>query len=74
MVMASLLIKNVPDILHRKLKERAASRHRSMNGEVIAILEAVLEAETVSELPDPVPLRGDITEAVLREMREEGRE
>jgi antitoxin FitA len=35
----TLSIKNVPDDLARKLKERAARNHRSLQGEMIAILE-----------------------------------
>ena len=36
----SLSIKNVPDELAEKLRRRAARNHRSLQGEVMAILEA----------------------------------
>jgi plasmid stability protein len=37
----TLSIKNVPDDLAQKLKERAARNHRSLQGELMAILETV---------------------------------
>ena len=37
--MAGILIKNVPDAIHRKLKARAASHRRSLNSEALVILE-----------------------------------
>ena len=41
--MVNLTIRNLPDELHRKLKERARSNRRSMNQEAIAELAAFLE-------------------------------
>ena len=35
----TLSIKNVPDDLARRLKERAARNHRSLQGELMAIIE-----------------------------------
>lgn len=55
--MASLTIKNIPDPVLRKLKSRAASHRRSLNSEVIACLEALVQ---------PAPL--DV-EAVMAEAR-----
>jgi plasmid stability protein len=40
--MATLTIKNVPENLHERLKERAERNRRSMNSEAIWILEQVL--------------------------------
>jgi plasmid stability protein len=37
----TLSIKNVPDELAQRLKERAALNHRSLQGELLAILESV---------------------------------
>ncbi len=37
--MANLSLKNVPADLHRKLKRRAREHHRSLNGEIIALLQ-----------------------------------
>jgi plasmid stability protein len=40
--MPTLTIKNVPEELHERLKERADRHRRSMNSEAIWILEQVL--------------------------------
>lgn len=40
--MPSLTLRDIPEDLYRRLKERAATRHRSMNGEVLTILERAL--------------------------------
>lgn len=37
---ASLTIRNIPARVLRRLRDRAAEHHRSMQGEVLAILEA----------------------------------
>lgn len=37
--MAALVIKNLPDAIHRRLKEQAERHHRSMTKEAIAQLE-----------------------------------
>lgn len=39
----NLSIKNVPDALANRLRERAEAAHRSMQGELMAILEAALD-------------------------------
>lgn len=48
--MATLNIKNFPDGLHRKLKERATREHRSVAQEVVHLLE--LSVET----PEPLSI------------------
>ena len=40
--MAALNIKSIPEDLYRELKNAAKTHHRSINSEVIAILEPVL--------------------------------
>ena len=40
--MKTLSVKNVPDTLHRRLKKRAKANRRSMNGELLALLDAAL--------------------------------
>ena len=40
--MAALNIKSIPEDLYRELKNAAKTHHRSINSEVIAILELVL--------------------------------
>ena len=39
-VMASITLKNIPEALHQNLREQAARHHRSIHGEILAILEA----------------------------------
>lgn len=41
----SLSVKNAPDEVVKKLKERAARHHRSLQGELMAILEAAAYEE-----------------------------
>ena len=36
--MASVTIKNLPDGIYKKLKARAKSNHRSINGEIVNVL------------------------------------
>ena len=43
--MKSLSIKNVPEAVHRRLKQRASRHHRSLNGELLALIEEALCSE-----------------------------
>ena len=56
----NLSIKNVPEALAEKLRARAERNHRSLQGELMAIIEAA----AVGEAPLPAVLRG--REAVRR--------
>jgi hypothetical protein len=75
--MAALLIKNMPPGIHQRLRLQAERHHRSMNREVLAILEEELEAPPVAELPPPVkplrPVSGDTVVRIIRQMREQAR-
>jgi plasmid stability protein len=53
--MANLSVKDVPDDLAERLRQRAARNHRSLQGELMAIIEqAVREPEQVAApLPRP---------------------
>ncbi len=44
-VPVNLSIKNVPDDLAQRLRERAVASHRSMQGELMAILEEALDQD-----------------------------
>lgn len=55
--MANLTIKNMPDCLHRCLKENAKKHHRSLNGELLYVLEQHLQ-----------PMPGDV-QKTLKEIR-----
>jgi plasmid stability protein len=41
----NLSIKNVPDQVVHRLRERAARRHRSLQGELLAIIEEAVDSE-----------------------------
>ena len=48
----NLSIKNVPEDLAQRLKERAARNHRSLQGELLAILEAVTQPIPASRIDE----------------------
>jgi plasmid stability protein len=72
--MSALLIKNMPPTLHERLRRRAVEHHRSMNREVIAILEKEIGAGQPAELPPPIKLRKPVDGAwivkIIREARD----
>jgi plasmid stability protein len=74
----NLSIKNVPDALADKLRARAERNHRSLQGELMAILEHAISAvETGGGAPHPAvtepaarnPLRLSIEEVAERAAR-----
>lgn len=80
--MATLTIKNLPDDLYARLKERAERHRRSLNGEAITCLEAAL-GESARADPDDL-LAGlrraragvrnvFLTDAALKSARSAGR-
>ncbi len=71
--MPSLVIKDIPDTLHRRIKEEARKHRRSMTQEVLIILEESLEVVPVS-YPNPVKGRIPLTQSILDKAIEEGRE
>jgi len=50
MLTVTLSVKNVPRDLARKLKARAARNHRSLQGELLAILTDAGQTATVADL------------------------
>lgn len=51
----TLSVKNVPDKLAERLRQRAASHHRSLQGELLAILEEAAQPTiSIDELADVV--------------------
>ncbi|GJL64809.1 MAG: hypothetical protein NPIRA04_34630 [Nitrospirales bacterium] len=57
----NLSIKNVPDRLMSRLRKRAAKHHRSLQGEVLAIIESSVESPsslTPSQVLSQVRLLG----------------
>lgn len=72
--MSAVIVRDLPPALHRRLKAEAARHHRSMNGEIIAILEKELERAPAAELPPPVkslkPVDGEWIVRIIREARD----
>ena len=72
----SLSIKNVPDEIVVKLKGRAAKNHRSLQGELISILEEAVRPNIMSlnELEKRISLLGLKTSEeatdIVRELRD----
>lgn len=75
--MAALLIKSIPPEIHQRLRLQAERHHRSMNREVLAILEERLEILPAAALPPPIkplrPISGETIVKIVRRMREHGR-
>lgn len=43
--MPTLYVRNFPDHLHRKLRERATKSHRSISAEVVVLVDEALKEE-----------------------------
>jgi plasmid stability protein len=71
--MASLLIKNIPENLRKKLKAQAELNHRSMNKQAVSILEQALEKPVTGQLPPPVKLKFRPTNEWLNKAKRWGR-
>ena len=68
--MPDILIRNLPPVLHARLKAAAASHRRSVTQEAIAIIDEKLGTEPATplpRLPEPIKPRRPITmEETLR--------
>ena len=54
--MPTLVVKNLPEPLHERLKVQARQHHRSMNKEVIALIEQGILAPPLTSAPlRPLP-------------------
>jgi len=79
--MANLTIKNVPEPVLRRLKARAATHRRSLNLEVIACLEALVQSAPVDtdallagiRQIRRTPARTRLTDRVLIGLKRSGR-
>ncbi len=68
--MATLSIKNVPEALVKRLKSQAATNRRSLNLEVIALLESVTRSTPIdveAELARVRAIRGKLKRPVSDE-------
>ena len=74
--MPGLVIKDLPENLHRKLKAQAIRHHRSMTKEVLAVLERALSDEDNAQKVVPPPFKGRfaLTDEFIDQARREGRE
>jgi plasmid stability protein len=74
--MPTLVIKDVPVELHRRLKEEAQKAHRSMNGEAIYLLESGLNntqsISAVHELPAPYQGKKPLTDKLIQQWKRQG--
>ena len=70
----TLSVKNVPDDLAKRLKARAARNHRSLQGELLAILSEAGEVTTIQDLAALVKRLGLKTPSesagMIRELRD----
>lgn len=73
--MTSLLIRDLPDQVHRKLRARAKQNRRSLAKEALVLLEIVLASEEESKIELPQPFEGQflLTEEWLDQAKREGR-
>ena len=78
--MSTVTVKNLPEKLHRQLKARALQHHRSLNSEIIALLEAAAAPQKLD--PDVLLARaaslrkqvgGRLTDSDLDTLRNAGR-
>jgi plasmid stability protein len=72
--MPSVIIRNMHPQLHRRLKEKALSHHRSMNREILSILEKELKTGQARTLPPLVktlkPVDPDFIVNLIRQDRD----
>jgi plasmid stability protein len=72
----TLSVKQVPRAVARRLKARAARNHRSLQGELLAILTEAAETRTVGDLAAlavQLGLRGPSESAVMIRADRDGR-
>lgn len=52
----TITVREVPDSIARKLKSRAVRNHRSLQGEIMAILQSAAAADAAQTLVQPQPV------------------
>lgn len=60
----TLSIKNVPDAVARKLKARAKRNHRSLQGELLALVEGAIHAPAETRPASFEALKADIAQGL----------
>ena len=71
--MGDILIKKVPDGLHRRLKEEAARHHRSMARHALALIEESLRRSDELDFPPPAETHQPLTQELVARGIGEGR-
>ena len=72
--MPSLLLRDLPEEVHKRLRERAQRHHRSMTKEAVSILERELLTMGPVKLPPVFHAAQPIPTDVIDQAIEEGRE
>ena len=74
--MPTLVIKDLPAELHRRLKEEAERTHRSMTKEAIYLMESALQGEAtppqVREMPAPYKGPKPLTDKMIQKWKRKG--
>lgn len=65
--MSAVVVRDLPTVLHRRLKQEAERHHRSMNREIIAILEKELDGPSPAGVRRPVVPSRPLSAAWVRE-------
>jgi len=73
--MPTIVVKNVPEALHARLKAQAERNHRSVTKELLTLIESGTAAKRVAPvLPPPIKLKGGpLTDEDLCAWRSDGR-
>ena len=73
--MAGLLIRELPDELHRKLRIRAKQNRRSMAKEALMLLELAFASDEPKNASMPQPFKGQflLTDDWIEQAKAEGR-
>jgi hypothetical protein len=74
--MSTLVVKNLPDDLHARLKDQAERNRRSVTQEAISLIQVGLVAPRIApKLPPPIKLKGGpLTTEEIETAINEGRE
>ena len=72
--MPSLMLRDLPEEVHKRLRDRANRHHRSMTKEAVSILERELLKTGPVKLPPVVAGAKPIPTQLIDEAIEEGRE
>ena len=71
--MASLVIKNLPEDIHARLKAAAVKNHRSMTMQAVIFLEEGLGAKRLQDMTPPIKFPYKLTDEFLNRAKREGR-